>query len=299
MKQELLKQLQPQLFEHFSRILTANRLGHAYLFSGNFASFDMAKFLSQAVFCPETEHALPCGHCRNCRLIEQEEFPDMTIISPQGNVIKTDRVRELIRDFSQSGVEQNQQVFIIRDAEKMHPNAANSLLKVIEEPQSAIYIFLITNCEEAVLPTIKSRVQVVSFPKNIAYMTQLLEKKGFLKNQAHLLSQLATGLEEAENVAQQKNMLDSLQIAKKFIETLLEQPDKAYLMVGNLVQLASEKNEQEKMFELLGLYLSERLEEDKVQSALSALLATKKMWGSHVSFQNALEYWTLILNEKK
>ncbi|CRH90135.1 DNA polymerase III subunit gamma/tau [Chlamydia trachomatis] len=299
MKQELLKQLQPQLFERFSRILEANRLGHAYLFSGNFASFDMAKFLTQAVFCQESDSALPCGHCRNCRLVEQEEFPDMTIVAPQGNVIKTDTVRNLVKDFSQSGFEGNRQVFIIRDAEKMHPNAANSLLKAIEEPQSDIHIFLITNQEEAVLPTIKSRTQLVSFPKNIAYMTQILEEKGLLKNQAWLLAHLATGLEEAEQLAQQKSILDSLQVSKKFVETLLVQPQKAYLMVGKLVQLASEKADQGRLFELLGLYLSEQLTEKRGQAALAGLLDARKMWMSNVSFQNALEFWVLILSKKK
>lgn len=89
----------------------------------------------------------------------------MTIVAPQGNFIKTDTIRELVKNFSQSGFESSQQVFIIRDAEKMHVNAANSLLKVIEEPQSTIHIFLLTNQEEAVLPTIKSRTQIISFPK--------------------------------------------------------------------------------------------------------------------------------------
>lgn len=299
MKQEILKQLQPQLFERFSRILEANRLGHAYLFSGNFASFDMAKFLTQAVFCQESDSVLPCGHCRNCRLVEQEEFPDMTIVAPQGNVIKTDTVRDLVKDFSQSGFEGNRQVFIIRDAEKMHPNAANSLLKAIEEPQSDIHIFLITNQEEAVLPTIKSRTQLVSFPKNIAYMIQVLEEKGLLKNQARLLAQLATGLEEAEQLAQQKSILDSLQVSKKFVETLLVQPQKAYLMVGNLVQLASEKADQGRLFELLGLYLSEKLTEKRGQAALVGLSDARKMWMSNVSFQNALEFWVLTLSKKK
>lgn len=299
MKQELLKQLQPQLFERFNRILEVNRLGHAYLFSGNFASFDMAKFLTQAVFCQESDSALPCGHCRNCRLIEQEEFPDMTIIAPQGNVIKTDTVRELVKDFSQSGFEGNRQVFVIRDAEKMHPNAANSLLKAIEEPQSDIHIFLLTNQEEAVLPTIKSRTQMITFPKNTAYMERYLEEKGLLKNQARLLAQLATGLEEAEQLARQKSMMDGLQIAKKFVEMLLVQPQKAYLMVGNLVQLTSEKVEQGRIFELLGIYLSEKLDEKKGQVALAGLLDARKMWMSNVSFQNALEFWVLTFIKKK
>ena len=67
--------------------------------------------------------------------------------------------------FSQAGIESQQQVFIIEQAEKMHPNAANSLLKVIEEPQSEVYIFFLTSDEEKMLPTIRSRTQIFHFKK--------------------------------------------------------------------------------------------------------------------------------------
>ncbi len=81
----------------------------------------------------------------------------------------------------------------------MHANAANSLLKVIEEPQSAIHIFLLTNQEEAVLPTIKSRTQIIGFPKNIPAMERMLEEEGLLKTQANLLAQLVSSQEEAKS----------------------------------------------------------------------------------------------------
>ncbi|MFX3683351.1 DNA polymerase III subunit delta', partial [Streptococcus suis] len=87
-------------------------------------------------------------------------------------------IRVLVKNFSLSVFESNKQVFIIRDADKMHANAANSLLKVIEEPQSAIHIFLLTNQEDAVLPTIKSRTQIIGFPKYIPAMERLLEEEG-------------------------------------------------------------------------------------------------------------------------
>ena len=86
------------------------------------------------------------------------------MIKPVNQVIKTERIRELVGQFSQAGIESQQQVFIIEQAGKMHPNAANSLLKVIEEPQSEVYIFL-TSDEEKILPTIRSRTQIFHFKK--------------------------------------------------------------------------------------------------------------------------------------
>lgn len=297
MKQAQLRELQPLLWEQFSRILQQGRLGHAYLFSGSFASFEMALFLSQALFCGDKQDGLPCEHCRNCRLVAQQELPDMTIVAPQGNLIKTESIRELVKDFSQSGFESTCQVFIIRDAEKMHPNAANSLLKAIEEPQSDIHIFLLTNQEEAVLPTIKSRTQIVAFPKNKAYLENLLEQEGILKTQARLLAELAGSPEEAKVLGGDKQVLDLLSQTKKFVDTLFGAPMTAYLQVPQLVQLVPEKIEQERLFSLLILLLSERIGEKTAQTLLESVLEARQMWRSNVSLQNALEYW--ILNDER
>lgn len=294
MKIEELRNLQPYVFQRFVTILEQGRLAHAYLFSGDFASFDIAIFLSQSLFCQEKEGILPCQKCRSCRLIEANEFSDLTVIAPQGNVIKTDTIRELVKNFSQSGFESNKQVFIIRDAEKMHANAANSLLKVIEEPQSAIHIFLLTNQEEAVLPTIKSRTQIIGFPKNIPAMERMLEEEGLLKTQANLLAQLVSSQEEAKKLAENKNFLDLMGQAKKFTDLLLVEPTRAYLQVGILVSLAVEKAEQGRLFDLLSLILSEKMMESaNVREKMDAVLKAKKMWQANVSLQNSLEYITL------
>ena len=100
-------------------------------------------FWLRAFFCTDKVGVLSCEKCRNCKLIEQGEFPDVTLIKPVNQVIKTERIRELVGQFSQAGIESQQQVFIIEQADKMHPNAANSLLKVIEEPQSEVLHFLL------------------------------------------------------------------------------------------------------------------------------------------------------------
>lgn len=298
MKKEELQGLQPHIYQLFQTVLQQGRLAHAYLFSGNFASFEMAIFLSQAIFCDNKVAGLPCGQCRACRLIEQGEFTDVNVISPQGNTIKTETIRDLVKQFSQSGFEANQQVFIIRDAEKMHPNAANSLLKVIEEPQSDTHIFLLTNQEQEVLATIKSRVQMVDFPKNIHILERLLEERGLVKTQAQLLARLATTIEEAEQLAGQKSFLELMAVTKRWIEVLLTQPNKAYLQVGRLIRLVDEKSEQARLFHLLTLLLAEQMANPLVLTYLENLQLAQLQWRSHVSLQNALEYW-LLSTEKQ
>lgn len=288
-----LKDLQPLVYQQFVTILEQGRLAHAYLFSGDFASFEMALFLSQALFCQEKVGVHPCGKCRSCRLIESNDFSDVTIVAPQGNFIKTDTIRELVKNFSQSGFESSQQVFIIRDAEKMHVNAANSLLKVIEEPQSTIHIFLLTNQEEAVLPTIKSRTQIISFPQNLPYLERILEEEGLLKTQASLIARLVSSQEEAKRLATNKSFIDLLDQAKKFTELILTDSNRAYLQVGVLVSLAVEKAEQGRLFDVLSLLLAERLTEMIAREKMDAVLKAKKMWQANVSLQNCLEYLTM------
>ena len=107
MKQDQLKAWQPEQFDRFVRILEQDQLNHAYLFSGFFGSLEMAQFLAKSLFCTDKIGVLPCEKCRNCKLIEQEEFPDVTLIKPVNQVIKTERIRELVGQFLKQGLKTN------------------------------------------------------------------------------------------------------------------------------------------------------------------------------------------------
>ena len=82
MKLEEIQQLQPELVERFTQILEHKQLSHAYLFTGSFASFEMALLLAQSQFCEDLQGVWPCGKCRSCRLIAEEEFSDVKIVRP-------------------------------------------------------------------------------------------------------------------------------------------------------------------------------------------------------------------------
>ncbi len=238
-----LAECQRKLFEEFSQIIRENRLSHAYLFSGDFGSLDMAIWLAQSRFCLTPEDGLPCSHCRPCRLIAQGDFSDVKLVEPQGQIIKTDIIRQLTREFSQSSFEGHAQVFIIRDADKMHVNAANSLLKFIEEPQSQIYIFLLTADDSRILPTIKSRAQLFYFPKNKAYLEDLLQREGLLLTQAKVLADFAKDETQALSLSKDKKVLDVIDIVERFEQSLLANHDLLYLDVAKLAVQCSEKSD--------------------------------------------------------
>ncbi|CDO18209.1 DNA polymerase III, delta prime subunit [Streptococcus gallolyticus] len=288
-----LEHLQPQLFKEFNQILKSDRMNHAYLFSGDFASFDFALYLAKSRFCENLQDGLPCGECRECQLIAENEFSDVKIVKPSGQVIKTDTIRELMRDFSRSGFEGKSQVFIIQDCEKMHVNAANSLLKFIEEPQSSSYMILLTSDENKVLPTIKSRTQIFRFPKNKSLLIEQAEKAGVLKTQAEILAELAKTPKHLDELMQDKKILDVIQTCERFVTVLFKEKMLAYLETGRLVQVALEKSDQELVFQLLPLFLAKQFNQKESLVYLEKSYKAQQMWKSNVSFQNALEYMVI------
>ncbi|RXS64464.1 DNA polymerase III subunit delta', partial [Streptococcus pyogenes] len=264
-----LAQKAPNVYQAFQTILKKDRLNHAYLFSGDFANEEMALFLAKVIFCEQKKDQTPCGHCRSCQLIEQGDFADVTVLEPTGQVIKTDVVKEMMANFSQTGYENKRQVFIIKDCDKMHVNAANSLLKYIEEPQGEAYIFLLTNDDNKVLPTIKSRTQVFQFPKNEAYLYQLAQEKGLLNHQAKLVAKLATNTSHLERLLQTSKLLELITQAECFVSIWLKDQLQAYLALNRLVQLATEKEEQDLVLTLLTLLLAR----ERAQTPLTQLEA--------------------------
>lgn len=288
-----LAESQSKLFEEFSQIIRENRLSHAYLFSGDFGSLDMAIWLAQSRFCVTPENSLPCGHCRPCRLIAQGDFSDVKLVEPQGQIIKTDTIRQLTREFSQSSFEGQAQVFIIRDADKMHVNAANSLLKFIEEPQSQIYIFLLTADDSRILPTIKSRAQLFYFPKNRTYLEELLQKEGLLLTQAKVLADFAKDDVQALDLAKDNKVLDLINTVERFTQSLLSNQDLLYLDVAKLAVQCSEKSEQEIVWAFLTYQLGKDIQNPQARRWLGLVYEARKMWLANVSFQNAMEYMVL------
>ena len=288
-----LAESQSKLFEEFSQIIRENRLSHAYLFSGDFGSLDMAIWLAQSRFCVTPENSLPCGHCRPCRLIAQGDFSDVKLVEPQGQIIKTDTIRQLTREFSQSSFEGQAQVFIIRDADKMHVNAANSLLKFIEEPQSQIYIFLLTADDSRMLPTIKSRAQLFYFPKNRSYLEELLQKEGLLLTQAKVLADFAKDDVQALDLAKDNRILDLINTVERFTQSLLSNQDLLYLDVAKLAVQCSEKSEQEMVWAFLTYQLGKDIQNPQARRWLDLVYEARKMWLANVSFQNAMEYMVL------
>lgn len=172
---------QDHVINYFKRATETKHLSHAYIFTGQdgLGKSLFTKELIKALICNKNE-GCHCDVCHNCVRIDELNHPDVhwEILEKKEKFIKIERIRDLQYKSSLCPVELNYKVFVIKDAEKMNEEAANCLLKTIEEPTPNTLFILITNSLSRVKETIISRCQVIRFKPAHA----LVIKEYLLKN---------------------------------------------------------------------------------------------------------------------
>lgn len=146
--------------------VTSGRIAGAYLFSGikGLGKETTALYFAGLILCERNgESTSPCGECQACKKIERSNHPDLRIIRPDGAYIKIDQIRELQQQIIYQPLEEQRKLYILVNSDKLNKEAANCLLKTLEEPPSASTIILLVENIESILPTIRSRCQVLPF----------------------------------------------------------------------------------------------------------------------------------------
>ncbi|MDR0298367.1 MAG: DNA polymerase III subunit delta' [Streptococcaceae bacterium] len=277
-----LEDMQPELLAHFKKLVAASRLSHAYLFSGGFGNREMALFLAQAIFCEQTHDGKPDGSCRSCQLIGSDAFMDVHRIVPDGAQIKIDQIRDLLETFSESGFEGRAKVVIIEQSERLNVTAANALLKAIEEPARETFIFLLTDNENRILSTIRSRAQLVNFPQNAQLMTHELEEMGLLKSTAEIVAQLTNSVADARVLAESAWLTDGLKSLARVAEKAGR--DAALLELSAVADSFTEKKQQEIALQALTVLLA-RENSRLTEKSFRAM----RYFRANVNFRSALE----------
>jgi DNA polymerase-3 subunit delta' len=195
---------QPRVSKLLANSIKRNRLAHAYLFEGKKGTGkrDIGILLAKCFFCENLQDNVPCDSCKNCKRIQSGNHPDVHIVEPDGLSIKKGQIQSLQEEFSKSGVESNKKLYMIIHADKMTVNAANSLLKFLEEPNANTIAILMTEQYHKILNTILSRCQLLSFQplQPIAIQEKLIESN-ISRNIAALVSQLTNDTEAAIQIA--------------------------------------------------------------------------------------------------
>ena len=140
--------------------LKANAMAHAYLIVGprHVGKGTLAINMAQALNCDGPD--VPCGECRSCRRILEGKHADITSVGLDSRTeIGIDDIRGLQRSANLPPYEGKCKVFIIDEAEYLSTEAANSLLKILEEPPQKVVWLLLAAEEELLMPTVVSRCQ--------------------------------------------------------------------------------------------------------------------------------------------
>ncbi len=143
------------------RSLASQRLAHAYLITGpsHIGKTHLALEFAAALNCNGEE--APCHRCTDCRKTTQGTHPDVQVIEPEGARLKIDQIRRLQYDLALSPHEGRRRVCVISQFERATTEAANALLKTLEEPPRHVVLILTATDASLLLPTIVSRCQIL------------------------------------------------------------------------------------------------------------------------------------------
>ncbi len=146
----------------------ANRLPPALLIheAPGTGAATLASLFARLRFC--TAQEVPCGQCTHCRRVAQGEHPDFLTVVPDEKSklgqITVEQVRDLAQQLSLSSYEGRGTVLVIQPADALNRNAANALLKTLEEPRPDAHLILITATPSQLPATIRSRCQKLTVP---------------------------------------------------------------------------------------------------------------------------------------
>jgi len=177
--------------------LVMSRVAHAYMFEGpegtgkRLTAVNFIKTLT----CPNATGTNSCDKCRICIAVDNGRHPEVKTIQPQGASLKIEQIREILKDCGLKPVHLKIKAFILDGIEKATPPAANTLLRVLEEPPDYVVFLLMTHQVHAVLPTLISRCRLVRFgslpPSQIA--DYLVKRTGACYDDALLAARLSGG----------------------------------------------------------------------------------------------------------
>ncbi|HEV7473504.1 MAG TPA: DNA polymerase III subunit delta' [Pyrinomonadaceae bacterium] len=200
--------------ELLKRILNAGRLPGALLFTGEdgIGKKLFALEVAKALNCRAPQGVEACGHCPSCLRIAKFNYPqssesddwkgiiwtdhpDVGMVVAPKRVLLVEQMRLIEREANYRPYEGKARVFLIDDADKLNDSSANALLKVLEEPPHTSHIVLLTSRPAMLLPTIRSRCQMIRFSPLTAVEieTHLVKTKIANAGEARIRARVALG----------------------------------------------------------------------------------------------------------
>ena len=235
------------------KALQRKRVPNSLIFTGpeGIGKKSLALVMAKALNClKKTDDA--CESCSSCLAINKENFPDVMIISPKKEIIKIEQMRDMKQTAYLKPMVGKKRIFIIEEAEAMKEEASNSLLKILEEPPLYAHIILLTQNLDKVLPTIRSRCQILSFVAIAKEdIENILLEKGYEVDRARVISLLVRGnLKQAIEVDWEEVQMKRQQ-AWSFLLSLLGKKKASFFLDRFTGSKALIKDELEEVLEIV------------------------------------------------
>ncbi len=220
---------QAGIWQQVQQVQQTGRMPHGIILSGpkGVGKEAFAHYLARFLMCLAPVNGHACQTCKSCLLLEACSHPDVRIFAPEddGRILKVDQIRDLNEFIVKTPQQGLRKVAILHPAEAMNANAANALLKTLEEPSADAVLILISHATGQLLPTIRSRCQVWSFPlpdrqESTHWLQAKLElqaeEAGYLLQVAQGAPLLAVALAENSALELRSSMLaDLAQLLKR------------------------------------------------------------------------------------
>ncbi|RPF51182.1 DNA polymerase III subunit delta' [Aquisalibacillus elongatus] len=234
-----LKQSQPVAVKMLNNSITRQRIAHAYLFHGppGTGKQEASLLFAKRYFCEELHDtsAESCNACPTCKRIESGNHPDLHWIEPEGQSIKKEQIEYLQKEFTYTGLESNKKVYVVREAEKMTINAANRLLKFLEEPSRETVAILITEHISQMLDTIVSRCQRIQFHtlSNQKLYEQLLNQ-GLPESTANMFASMKLDVQQSLELNEDDWFAEARKIVIQLMDKVMNPSEDGYLYLHQM-----------------------------------------------------------------